>query len=132
MKAKLLNLGVLLSSFIGYLEWGGNNSSFLIQSEYEVLSKMFVDIGSNLHPFIILPLLGQVLLIITLFQKEPSKRLTYIGLACLALLLLFMFFIGLISLNIKVLFSTLPFIIFGVLIIRHYRQLPRERIPIDS
>ena len=72
------------------------------------------------HPMVLLPLLGQVLLLITLFQKRPSKTLTYLGMACLGILLGLMFFIGLIEMHIKILGSTLPFLLTCFLIIRHY------------
>ena len=65
MKSKLLNIGLILTSFVGYLEWGGNNKMFLIQGEIELISKLLTDPGSALHPFTLLPLIGQVLLILT-------------------------------------------------------------------
>lgn len=110
MKAKILNLFLIITSLVGYLEWSGNNSSFLFQSEYDVLTKIFINPKPVVHPFIFIPIAGQILLLITLIQKKPSKMLTYIGIACLALLLGFMFFIGITSLNIKILASTLPFL----------------------
>jgi hypothetical protein len=46
MKRKPFNLGLLLTSLIGYLDWGGNNSTFLFQAEADVLSKLFTEPGS--------------------------------------------------------------------------------------
>lgn len=122
MKKKLLNLGLLLTSLLGYLEWGQGNKMFLFQIEGEILSKFFSDPLGVLHPFVVLPLIGQILLLITLFQKQPSKALTYIGLACVALLLLLIFFIGMISLNVKLLISALPFLVVAVLVIQAHRK----------
>lgn len=122
MKNKALNLGLILSSLLGYLEWGQGNKTFLLQAEMEVVSKLFNDFMAAFHPFTILPLLGQLLLLITLFQKQPSKVLTYVGMSCIGLLLAFMFFIGLISLNAKILLSTLPFLALAVLTIRTLRN----------
>lgn len=110
MKEKLLNILLIISSLVGYLEWGTDNKSFLFEGEYEVLSNLFTNPEKAIHPFTIIPLLGQILLMITLFQKETNKILTYIGVACLGLLLGFMFFIGITSLNFKILISTLPFL----------------------
>jgi len=73
MKRKAYNLGLLLTSLIGYLEWGGNNNTFLFQAEGEILSKLFTDPGSVVHPFTLLPMTGQLILIVTLFLKEPTK-----------------------------------------------------------
>lgn len=111
MKAQLLNIGLLLSSLIGYLEWGGDKKMFLFEIEGEVLSKLFTDPLGILHPLTILPLFGQLLLIISLFQKKPNKLLTYIGLGCIGILVVLIFFVGLISLNYKTILSTIPFLV---------------------
>jgi hypothetical protein len=119
VKNKILNLILVLTSLIGYLEWG-NNQRFLFQVEGEILSKLFSDPVSVLHPFTILPLAGQIILIITLFQKKPGKALTLIGIAALGLLLGLMFFIGIIDVNWKILLSTIPFWLVAVITIRHH------------
>jgi len=122
MKRKILNLLLIITSLFGYLEWGTENKMFLFQGEWEVLVKLFQDPVAAAHPFTLMPLFGQILLLITLFQKEPGKILTFIGLACLSLLLLFMFLIGILSLNFKILLSTIPFIITGVLVMIESRR----------
>lgn len=121
-KLKLYNLGVVLASLIGYLEWGGNNSSFLFQGEYEVLSKLFTDPVSVIHPFTLIPMVGQVLLLVTLVQRRPGRLMSYSGIGCLGLLLGFMFLIGLVGMRFKILLSTLPFWILAVLSIRELRR----------
>ncbi|MBX7060900.1 MAG: hypothetical protein K1X52_04520 [Pyrinomonadaceae bacterium] len=110
MKGKILNGLLILTSLVGYLEWGAGNSTFLFKAEYEVLRKLFSDPLSAVHPFTLIPLLGQVLLLVTLFQKRPSPVLTLLGITGLFLLLGLICFIGMISLNAKIFGSTLPFI----------------------
>jgi hypothetical protein len=122
MKSKILNFLLIITSLFGYLEWGENNHSFLFQAEVEIFSKIFTDPFSVIHPFTILPLIGQTILIITLFQKSPNKTFSYIGIGSLGILLAFMFVIGLITLNFKIIFSTIPFIIISILAIKHYRS----------
>ena len=122
MKRKILNLLLMITSLFRYLEWGTENKMFLFQGEWEVLVKLFQDPVAAAHPFTLMPLFGQILLLITLFQREPGKILTFIGLACLSLLLLFMFLIGILSLNFKILLSTIPFIITGVLVMIESRR----------
>ncbi|MBK9153979.1 MAG: hypothetical protein IPM25_07135 [Chloracidobacterium sp.] len=122
MRQKVLNGLAILTSLFGYLEWGGGNGAFLFQAELEVFGKLFSDPVSAAHPFTLVPLLGQVLLLITLFQKEPSRWLTYIGIACLALLLLMMVLVGVLGSNFKILLSTLPFLVTAVLAIREARK----------
>jgi len=126
MKSKLLNGALILTSVIAYLEWGHNNSTFLFTAEAEVITKLFTHPAEAAHPFTLVPLIGQLLLLISLFQKQPSKALTYTGMGGLAVLLLFIFFIGIISLNIKIIASVLPFIITSILTIMHYRRAARS------
>lgn len=123
MKSKILNFFLIFTSLLGYLEWGKNTYAFLFQAEFEILIKIFKDTKSVLHPFTILPLIGQLILIITLFQKTPSKILTYIGIVSLSVLLLFMFLIGLMSMNYKIIFSTIPFIVTSILATIHSRKI---------
>jgi uncharacterized protein YacL len=122
MKGKILNLLLVITSLFGYLEWSGNNHSFLFEAEAELFTKLFSDPKSVLHPFILLPLLGQILLLITLFQKVPDKRMIYFSIGCLGLLLGFMFIIGLYSQNFRIVFSTIPFLVTALLAIRFYRN----------
>lgn len=123
LNAKLLNLLLVLASLIGYLEWGKENSSFLFQVEAVLISTLFTDPTSVIHPFTLLPLAGQALLIFTLFQNKPSKTLTFVGMAGIGILLVFMFVIGIVSLNYTVFLSTIPFLAIGFLTIRqHIKQ----------
>lgn len=125
-KAKILNLLLILTSLAGFLEWGKDSHLFLFQAEAEVISKLFTDPKSVMHPFTLLPLAGQVLLIITLFQAKPNKLLTYISIGGLGILLWFMFIIGIIGLNYKILLSTLPFLIVSLITIRYHRKQIRN------
>ncbi len=122
MKIKFYNLLLILTSLIGYLEWGGNNQQFLFEAEAEIFTKLFTDPLSVIHPFIILPLAGQFILLITLFQRIPSKILTFIGMGGLGILLGFMGMVGLLSLNYKIVLSTIPFFTVAVMTIVYYRK----------
>ena len=123
MKPKILNALLIVTSLLGYLEWSGDSHTFLFLAEAEILHKLFTNPSSVVHPFILLPLIGQILLLITLFQKSPSKILTYVSIAGLGLLLGFMFIIGLISLNYKIIISTISFLVVAVLTIINLRKL---------
>lgn len=118
MKLKLLNLGLVLTSLIGYLEWGENNAAFLAEAEAEVLTRAFAEPMAVLHPLTVLPLVGQVLLVVTLFQRRVSKLLTLIGLTCLSLLLLLIFVIGIVAFEYRMVLSTLPFVMIGAFVVR--------------
>jgi cobalamin biosynthesis protein CobD/CbiB len=126
MKIKTLLILLILSSFTGYLEWGKGNSAFLYQAEYEVLNKLFTDPRAAAHPFTLIPLLGQILLLISLVQKSPKRILIYTGTSCIGILLTLMFFIGILSLNFKIILSTLPFIVLAILTLRQLRKKERK------
>ena len=124
MKLKILNFLLLLSSLLGYLEWGGGHHLLLIQAEGEILTKLFTNPMSVLHPFILFPMIAQLILLATVFQATPSKHWTFIAIGGLGLLLGFMFIIGWMSLNFKIILSTIPFLVLALLTIREYRKTP--------
>ncbi len=121
-KSKILNLCLVFTSLLGYLEWGTDSKAFLYQIEIKVLSDLFNDPGSLLHPLVLLPLLGQVLLLITLFQKKPNRLLTFLGIGGIGVLLLFVFAISVMNLNLKTLVSTLPFLGLGIYTVWYHRK----------
>jgi hypothetical protein len=123
MKAKILNALLLVTSLFGYLEWGGNNHLFLFQAEGEIFSKLISDPTSVIHPFILLPIIGQALLLITLFQKTPQKLISYISIGSLGVLLAFMLIVGIMSLNLKIIVSTIPFLVTVVYTVMYYKKL---------
>lgn len=114
LKSKTINILLILTSLFVYLEWGGNNNMFLYQGEWEILNNVMNEPRSVLHPFVLLPLGGQIILLVTLFQKEPGKVLTRIGIIGLGILIVFIFLIGLWKFNYKVMLSSLPFIIVSI------------------
>lgn len=120
MKIRIATLAVILSSFIGYLEWGGEQSGFLLEMEMNILRS-----GAKqalLHPAFMIPFIGQVLLLIALMMKQPKRWMIYTGTGMLSLLLVFIFIIGIISLNMKILTSSLPFIFSAVVLLRLSRR----------
>ena len=125
MKEKILNLILIVSSLFGYLEWGADQKMFLWQGEWDVITKLFTNPLSVIHPLTLLPLIGQICLLITLFQKQPSKRLTFAGLGGIALLFIVILIVGLISSNYKIFLSTLPFLITAMITISY--QLKKKK-----
>ena len=123
MKTKILNVFLILTSLLGYLEWGKDNKSFLFQAEAEIIAKLFTDPTSVIHPFTMLPLIGQLILLVTLFQKNPNRLLTFVGIAGIGILLALMFLIGLISLNLYIALSAAPFLVTAFLTVKHHRQI---------
>jgi hypothetical protein len=121
-KLKLINASLVAASFVGYLEWGQNNHIFLGEAELQIIKKAFTAPSQILHPFIILPLLGQLLLLYTLFKKQPGARISLIGMSCIGILLAFVFFIGIISRHWYTVLSALPFLFFAFMQVRLLRR----------
>lgn len=117
---KTINLFLIISSFIGYMEWGKDKSMFVIQGEIEIFFKFFTNPMSVLHPLILLPLFGQIILCITLVQKKPKQVHSLIGFGCITLLMYLLLFIGLMSLNGMVIISTLPFVLTSIVFVVQY------------
>jgi len=118
MYLKILILCIAVSSLFGYLEWGGQGDhAFLFQVEIEFFSKLFTSPKTVLHPFTIIPLAGQLILIFALFQKQPNFWLVVAGVVALGILLLFMLFIGVSTENWKITISVLPFLILSLVLI---------------
>ena len=111
MKSRLLTVGLIITSTLGYLEYGTGQSTFLLTAELDILRKLFTDPMSVLHPLILLPLFGQLLLLISMFTQPPSKKLRITGVVCIAVLHLFIFVIGIMSMQWKVMLSVVPFLV---------------------
>lgn len=111
---RVINILIILTSWLGYLEWGDSQSAFLIEVEWLLLSGKSASASDFAHPIIFLPLTGQVLVLIALLQKIPSRRLTTIGLVLITILLLLVMVAGLISFNIRIFGSTLPFFVVSI------------------
>ena len=122
MKLKLLNLGLIITSLFGYLEWGQEQAKFLFEIEWEILRELWRDPISVLHPLTILPMVGQLLLIISLLKRNTSKALIYIGMTCIGILILLICFIGIINGNYKILLSSLPFLICAMATVVYLRK----------
>lgn len=111
IKNKLLVFLIIITSLLGYLEWGGGNKAFLFEMEMEVISRLFSNPGSIIHPLTILPMIGQLMLIFSLWREPFYKKLAFWGLGLIAILLVFILVVGIISLNWKIVVSVIPFLI---------------------
>ena len=122
MIKKTFNFLLIITSLFGYTEWGENHHAFIFEMEYEVLVNLSSKLTAFTHPLIVIPFIGQLLLIVTLFQKEPNKKLTFIGLGCLSLIIFMFLLVGMLSTNFKIIESTLPFLIVATLTVLNYRK----------
>ena len=121
---KISNLVLLLTSLVGYLAWGTDQHAFLFQAEAEVLYKLVTSPASALHPLTLIPMAGQVLLLIAFFRKHAVKWMTFAGIGAIGILLVVIFLVGLLGRNLLVSASALPFLVTAAWTIRLYRKLP--------
>ncbi|NUM30954.1 MAG: hypothetical protein HUU47_01365 [Bacteroidetes bacterium] len=115
MKFKLYLVFALFASLVGYLEWG-NNNAFIYEIEFLFFSKIFTNPISVIHPFTVIPLIGQILLIILIFKNKPNKPLTIIALTSIAILFLMILLTGILSQNLKIVISVVPYFVFCILV----------------
>jgi hypothetical protein len=124
---RIINICLLLTFLLGYLEWGKNQSLFIFQAEAELFLKAKKDILSILHPVILLPFFGQLILFYTIFQKKINRNLSLLGFTCLSILMLLLLVAGLLTLNLKIIGSTIPFVITGFFALRYnWKRTPKE------
>ena len=114
--SKLFNILLIITSLLGYLQWGDDMHTFLFQAEVDVLIKLVTAPQEMAHPLVILPLLGQIILVFSLFRKKTSLWLIYLGAGFLALLLAIVLLSGVLGGHFLTALSTLPF--FAVLALR--------------
>lgn len=118
---RIINLFLLLSFQFCYLEWP-NNSMYVFQAEVDIFSKTESLKDNVTHPIILLGLTTQIILLISLFFTNFSKRLNTIAVFLLSLLVLFFFIIGWLALNYKIIVSTIPFLIFSGVYFYRFRN----------
>ena len=111
-KNRILNLLLFVSFLICYLEWASGNAGFLFQLEFSVFS-MNATRDTFIHPFILAPLLGQLLLLISVFY--PNKKMTFFGIILSSILVLLILLVGILGLSLKIIASTIPFIALSIL-----------------
>lgn len=124
-KIKILNALLLISFLFGYLEWGVNQHAFIFQAEGEILSGIFNSPQSVLHPFILIPLAGQITLLYLILSKKTLVKLNYAAIISLAVLIGFLFIIGIFSKKLQVLLSTLPFLVIMSILFQQLKKQSR-------
>ena len=118
MQIKLLRVGLLLS-FLGlYLEWGKRQHAFVAQIEWQIISLQKPLLGTFLYPLVLLPFVGQLLLLYTLFTTQPRRWQTRTSIVFMGTLAIIVLLSGVFSFNWKIILSSLPFWTLSVLLWR--------------
>lgn len=117
IQSRILSLIIILSSLFPYLSWGkGSNNAFLFEIEWQILSQINTDAAALLHPMVLIPITGQLVILIfgVIYPKIP---MVYLGILCLFMLIGFVMFIGFFSQNFQIILSCIPFNLTSVLYI---------------
>jgi hypothetical protein len=120
---RLLNIFLLLTFQIGYLEWPPQHSMFVFEAAYEILSKTETLFSNLTHPIILLGLLAQLVLFMAAIVPKSNKKINAVGIVILGLLMLLFLLISLLSKNIKMFAAALPYLIISVYYFWNYKKI---------
>lgn len=112
MKLKLLSFLIFLSFLVCHIRFV-YTYGFVFQLEIGLIIILFEKPDPYGFLFLI-PVLGQILLLVSLFLKNPKKLIT-IGIILCSTIVIPALLIGIIGQSAEVILSTLPFITFTVL-----------------
>ena len=121
---RLLNLGLLIAFQFCYLEWP-NHSMFVFEAEYDIFSKTESLFNNLMHPIILLGLITQLLLLLGFVLKYFKKKMNNIAVLLLSILVLFIFLIGILDWNYKIITSTTPFLILAGIYFTKLRKIKK-------
>lgn len=103
-----IKIALLVSFLFCYLEWGNKQSAFVFEIAYTILFEKLTA-GNFFHPLVLGSFLCVCILCISLFANI-SLKLEKLAIILLTVLVVFFSFIGVISLQYKVILSTLPYL----------------------
>lgn len=121
---KLVNLGLFLSFFLCYLEWGGGQSIFIAQAAYELVFVQGLSWNTVLHPVILSCILGLLALLYSVVVNKPNRWVNVLGVVLLSVVVFIFFLAGALSGNLRMIGSNLPFF---VLVGVFFRLILREK-----
>lgn len=123
MKGKLLNVLLIVASLFGVLPDNYGSGLFFYEAEAKVVGEFFGANSPYVQTYMIFPLTAQLLLVGTLFQKEPSKLITYIALLGLAFIYVVISFLELVIFGPEYSLGSIPYAIAVFFAIRHYGKI---------
>lgn len=125
MNLRIINIALLVAFSICYLEWGKNMSTFVFQVEYDVLFRNTKDAETFGHPVILSALLGQLLLVFSAIHR--IKWVNHLGVIFLSLIVFIFLLSGVLSLNLKIIASVLPFLVLAITYFVHSKRIHKKK-----
>ncbi|MCA0383180.1 MAG: hypothetical protein LCH58_13515 [Bacteroidetes bacterium] len=114
MPVKVLRVGLLLAFLCLYLEWGKGQHAFVAQLEWQTITLQKDTVNTLMHPLVLLPFLGQLLMLYAVFASKPRRWQTRTSIVLMGTLAFMILLVGGLSLHWKVILSALPFWIIAV------------------
>ncbi|HOY19352.1 MAG TPA: hypothetical protein PLC89_18730 [Haliscomenobacter sp.] len=120
---KLVNLGLFLSFFLCYLEWGGGQSIFIAQTAYELVFVQGLSWNTAVHPVILSSIIGLLALLYAVVVNKPNRWVNILGVVLLSAVVFVFFLAGALSGNVRMIGSNLPFLVLaGVFFVWIFRK----------
>lgn len=118
--SRFINIALIFAFMLCYTEWGKGYSAFIFQLEYELFFKTANLKDGLSHPLILAGLAGQLSLLYTSFTNGRPVWLNMAGILFLSMIVLLFLLVGILSANVKIILSTLPFI--SLAVVYFYRR----------
>jgi hypothetical protein len=122
---RLFNIALIVTFLICYLDFGHDGSGFVGQIEYSVIKNLNAEISALQNPLFILAFIGQILILISVFNSNHSNGLIFLGIKLLGVIVLLILIFGVFLLNVKMIVSTIPFISVVILYILKVKSKKR-------
>jgi hypothetical protein len=107
---RLFKIALFVTFLICYLDFGHDSSGFVGQIEYLVIKNLNAEISTLQNPLFILAFIGQILILISVFNSNHSNGLIFLGIKLLGVIVLLILIFGVFLLSVKMIVSTIPFI----------------------
>lgn len=107
-KPAVIYLGLCLTFLFCYTEWGNQQHSFIFQIIYEILAQADL-LKALTHPLILAGLLGLLIFIYAILSKSVHRSIPLFGVVMLSAVVILFSLAGILSFNLKIIASTLPF-----------------------
>ncbi len=114
---RFLPAALLIAFLFCYLGWG-TRGDFIFRIEQELLFSGNTERSAFFHPAILLPLGGQVLLLLAVLLPHPRRWMLLTGTALCGCLVLMILLAGSLSANARTILSTLPYLGLAVVAFR--------------
>lgn len=120
---RLLNILLLLTFQLGYMEWPPHNSMFVFQATYEIFSKTDTLLSNLMHLIILLGFLAQLVLLLSAIVPQSNKKINALGILVLGILILLFLLISILSKNLKMFLATLPYLSISVYFFWNFKKI---------